>query len=221
MSAAAPQPRSDLLQGACHRWRRAPLNREEVLALAREADLPPVIAALLSSRGAREAAEAHEFLRPSLQGLHPPETLPDIGRGVALIREALGRSDPICIYGDYDADGLTATALLVELLRGLGGDVSTYVPHRLREGYGLHCEAMRRIAASGARLLITVDGGANDHEELALTRQLGMKVIVTDHHHKPSVLPDAFALLNPLLLSDPGAVAFLSLFMDVIPARTG
>ncbi len=163
-------------------WAPAPLDREAAAELARVLEVPFAVAALLWQRGLRSEAEAQSFLRPSLLDLHPPETIPDLQWAVDLVFEAVREKREICIYGDYDVDGISGTTILVEALRELGVKARTYIPHRLNEGYGLNCDAVRRLHAEGVRLLITVDGGANNVEELELAVSLGLDVIVTDHH---------------------------------------
>lgn len=173
-------------------WAPAPLDREASAELARSLEVPFAVAALLWQRGHRTEADAQAFLRPSLLDLHPPELIPDLEWAVDLVFEAVREKREICVYGDYDVDGICGTTILVEALRELGVKARAYIPHRLKEGYGLNCEAVRRLHAEGVRLLITVDGGANNVEELELAASLGLDVIVTDHHpfeRRPLQLP--------------------------------
>ena len=119
------------------------------------------------------------------------------GRGCDRLIRSLQNQESIVIYGDYDVDGITATAVLSWFFRDIGVPVPYYLPHRMREGYGLNAEAVRKLADQGTRVLITVDCGITGHHEVQLARRLGMDVIVTDHHQVPPTLPDAVAVLNP------------------------
>ncbi len=164
------------------RWRPTEIDRDEIRRFATEIDRSEIIATLLWARGVQDSTAAQHFLQPSLAGLADPDVIPDMDRAVDRIRAAIDGGERVCIYGDYDVDGLTSTSMLTELFRYLKVPVDTYVPDRLEEGYGLNPDAIRRIYARGAQLIITVDGGSNDLEELRLAVELGMDVIVTDHH---------------------------------------
>ncbi|MBW2091681.1 MAG: single-stranded-DNA-specific exonuclease RecJ, partial [Deltaproteobacteria bacterium] len=165
--------------------------------LARELDLPPLLASILISRGMSEPQEAGAFLLPSLRDLPDPYLLPDLDRAVDRLLRALGQGEEITIYGDYDADGLTSTALLADFLQKIGARVRTYIPHRLDEGYGLHVYAVETLAESGTKVLVTVDCGVSDHQSVMRARELGLDVIITDHHKVPDRLPKAGAIVNP------------------------
>lgn len=129
-------------------------------------------------------AEARAFLDRT-SGDDNPFRLADMDRAVTRLRRALAGGERIAVYGDYDADGVTGTALLTAALRALGGDVVTHLPHRERDGYGVHVSALDRLAAHGVRLVVTVDCGVRAAEPLLHARALGMDVIVTDHHALP------------------------------------
>jgi single-stranded-DNA-specific exonuclease len=179
------------------RWEIAPKNPlvEEKLAAALQ--IRTLTARFLINRGITTIEAARDFLTPSLQRLHDPFLMRGMAEAVErLIRGIRGR-EPIVIYGDYDVDGITATAVLSWFFRDIGVPVPYYLPHRMREGYGLNAEAIRKLADQGTRILITVDCGITGHEEVQLARRLGMDVIVTDHHQVPPTLPDAVAVLNP------------------------
>ncbi len=153
-------------------------------------------------RGLPPGSERDLFLHPEPhrtlnQLLGDPATLPDMPQAVARLRDAVEVGEKICVYGDYDADGVTATAILVRGLRCLGATVEYYIPHRVDEGFGLNQPAIRTIAARGAKLLVTVDCGTSDGSEVAAARALRMDVIITDHHSLPSRLPEAVAVVNP------------------------
>lgn len=161
--------------------------------------LPGWFSAMLRLRGITSEEESRRFLSPSLGDLHDPFLLPGMTETVRLLREAAARRDPILIWGDYDADGICAASILLETLKEEGANVNFYLPSRHSDGYGLNPEGIRKAAEKGFRLLITVDCGISSREETALARSLGMTVIVTDHHALPPELPEADAVMNPLL----------------------
>ncbi len=171
--------------------------------LAHMLSVSPVMARILYLRGIRTRPEAEAFLSASLSQLHDPLGFPDITVAADRLVLALEKKERICVYGDYDVDGVTATALVLLVLRRLGAEVFHYLPHRMSHGYGLHPDAIREIAAAGAAVLVTVDNGISAVEEVALARSLGMDVIVTDHHTPPDVLPDTPFLVNPQIHLDP------------------
>jgi single-stranded-DNA-specific exonuclease len=143
-----------------------------------------------------EPAQARCFLEHDLRGLGDPYAMRDMRAAVDLVERALTNGALIRVYGDYDVDGVCATALVVRALRGLGGQVDWYIPHRVEEGYGLNEDAVRQASRDGVRLLVTVDCGCTAVHEVALARSLGMEVVVTDHHRPEKALPDA-PVLNP------------------------
>jgi single-stranded-DNA-specific exonuclease len=179
------------------RWLVAAPNPlvEEKLAAALQ--IRPLAARLLANRGITTIEGGREFLTPSLQRLHDPFLMRGMSEATDRLIRGIRSHEPIMIYGDYDVDGITATAVLSWFFRDIGVPVPYYLPHRLREGYGLNAEAVRKLAEQGTRILITVDCGITGHEEVQLARRLGMDVIVTDHHQVPPTLPDALAVLNP------------------------
>lgn len=179
------------------RWRFRPAEPGAVRALARALGIHELTARVLVGRGVRDPEEAEGFLHPSLQRLPHPFQMPDAALAAQRLRDALGRAEHIAIYGDYDADGICATALLVEAIRRLGGRVTYYIPHRTEEGYGLNPRALAFLRRQGVRLLITVDCGVTQVEEVRWARALGMDVIITDHHEVSLPLPPALAVLNP------------------------
>ena len=163
--------------------------------LALELGVTPVTAAVLIGRGVTDAEEGRRYFASGPEALRDPFGLTDMDLAVARIRAALQRRKSICVYGDYDVDGVCATTLLVSALRALGGDVRYYVPSRHSEGYGVNVAAVESLA--GTKLLITVDCGITNGAELARAGELGMDVIVTDHHECPDTLPQALAVVNP------------------------
>ena len=178
------------------RWRLAPPCPEGRRALE-EAGLPSLLAGVLSSRGITEAGRARRLLSPEGEPIPDPRLLKDMDRAAARVRLALERGELICVYGDYDVDGITATALLTQFLTGRGGRVLPYIPCRLEEGYGLNREAVRALAREGVGLIVTVDCGITAVEETELARQLGMDVVITDHHTCKEGLPAARAVVDP------------------------
>jgi single-stranded-DNA-specific exonuclease len=172
--------------------------------------LDPILARILVLRGIKTPEDAERFLEPKLAHLLDPNELPGCARAAELLLQALQSGRKITVYGDYDADGITATAILCRCLRLLGGKVETYVPSRFEEGYGLNQGAIEFLAQGGTELLITVDCGISSLAEVELARQLGMTVIVTDHHCLPSKLPEADAVVHPGLDSPQGGYSELS-----------
>ncbi len=169
-----------------------------VSTLAREAMLPEVVAALLSQRGVSTAAEAERFLKPSLDDLHPGQSMHGMAAAVERVCAAIARGEPILIYGDYDVDGTTAVVLLKTAIEMLGGTARFHVPHRLREGYGIQREVLERAFAEGVRLVISVDTGIRAFAAAERAEELGLDLIVTDHHlPEAGALPRALAILNP------------------------
>jgi len=178
------------------RWVIRQVDDRQVAALAGALRVSPATAAVLVSRGVT-ARDAESFLKPSLPHLHSPSLLPDIQPAVERLREALSRQERILVHGDYDVDGVTATALLVRALRALGGNVCHHIPHRVTDGYDLRPEGAQRAAGDGVDLIVTVDCGAVACEAIAEAQRLGVDVIVTDHHHPGPQLPPAVAVVNP------------------------
>ena len=160
--------------------------------------VPPLVAQILYNRGVTRVAEVEAFLTHSLDA-DTPFVMQGMDRAVMLVRRMIAQDASIVVYGDYDVDGVTASAVLLQTLRSLGGTVRAYIPNREDEGYGLNPEAIRALAAEGIRMMITVDCGIRSLDEVALARQLGMQVIITDHHHLAEALPQANAILNPRL----------------------
>ncbi|NLO34736.1 MAG: single-stranded-DNA-specific exonuclease RecJ [Clostridiaceae bacterium] len=157
----------------------------------------PLLDRLLACRGLTDPVQIETFLAPGLHQLHDPELLPDMDKACRTIGRVLRANQPVCIHGDYDVDGITATALLTRFLRGLGHDPQILIPDRLADGYGLSEDAAETLAATGCKLLITVDCGITSLEAIKNLRVSGIAVVVTDHHACGSCLPDADAVVNP------------------------
>ena len=160
-----------------------------------------LIKKILSARGIKTAKAQADFLNPDYEkSKHDPFLMPDMKKAVARIKEVQKNGEKVTIYGDYDIDGMTATTILWESFQKFGIDVDTYTPDRFTEGYGLNVDAVEQIAASGAKLIITVDNGTLSFDEIARAKELGVDVIVTDHHSPHDELPDAVAILNPKVI---------------------
>ena len=170
-----------------------PASRHDLEA----AGLSPLCATVLCARGLKGPEEALHFLSSGPDRFHDPFLLQDMDRAVERIRAALAGGERICVYGDYDVDGITATCLLTEALAGLGGQVTSYIPDRSEEGYGLSPGAVRRLAEEGTELIVTVDCGITAVAEVEYARSLGVDVVVTDHHHCKQTLPAAVAVVDP------------------------
>ena len=170
-----------------------------------------LVKGILSSRGISEPVEVEKFLHPSVKEYMPdPSVLKDMDVATNVIADAICANQKIAIYGDYDVDGITSTAVFVKYLQALGIDVSWHLPTREGEGYGLNIAAIEQIAQDGVKLLITVDCGISGVEEVARAKQLGVKVVITDHHSPDNVLPDADAVVNPKRADDTSGLDFLA-----------
>lgn len=166
---------------------------------------------ILMSRGITDMAAMEQFLNPSIREYMPnPSVLCDMDAAAKIIADSISAGEKIAIYGDYDVDGITSTAVLVKYLRALGVDVTWHLPTREGEGYGLNIGAIDEIARSGAKLIITVDCGISGVAEVAHAKSLGMRVVVTDHHSPDSVLPAADAVVNPKRADDTSGLAYLA-----------
>ncbi len=180
-------------------WRIQPHDVERVMSLERTAGLPAVVAQLLVNRGIDSPDLAQRFLDAKLSHLRDPDELPGLPEAAERIVAAVQAGRRITIYGDYDADGMTSTAILLRCLRLIGGDVDYYVPNRLDDGYGLNDAALAAIAERGTSLVVTVDCGIASLHEADTARRLGLELIVTDHHEMKDVLPAAAAIVHPRL----------------------
>jgi len=177
------------------RWRTAALIPEDVQRLLRE--YHPVMAQVLYNRGQDNAERARMFLQGGDDTLHNPFAMHDMPQAVQRIRQAIRQGELIAVYGDFDADGVTSTALLTQALEGLGGRVMPYIPNRVDEGYGLNTEALRWLRGRGVSLVITVDCGIRSVDEVRDGAALGLDMIVTDHHSIGDELPPALAVIDP------------------------
>ena len=179
------------------RWKIRPRQVEIQQRLSPQLGISPLLTQLLTARNITTPEEAEVFLSPKLSDLHSPFLMKDMEKTVKRISKAIKSQEEIVLYGDYDVDGVTGVSILLLFLRDAGARVSFFIPDRVEEGYGLHTEALKRIKEEGAKLIITVDCGTSDVEQVKFAKQQGMEVIITDHHEVPGVLPPAHAVLNP------------------------
>lgn len=159
--------------------------------------VPPFFTQLLQNRGVSDPAQVDPFLKVDDRLLNDPFLLPDIDKAVTRLQQALLSGEHVAVYGDFDADGMTATAVLVQGLSRLGATATPYIPHRVEEGYGLNNSALKRLSSQGVSLVITVDCGISNAPEVEAARSMGVDVIVTDHHTVPPHLPPAAAVVDP------------------------
>jgi single-stranded-DNA-specific exonuclease len=185
------------------RWRIATYDAHDVATLERAAGVPSVVAQLLLSRGITDPDIARQFVDPKLNLLREPGELPGATLAAEIICKAIAAKQRITIYGDYDADGMTSTAILYRCLKLLHAEVDFYIPHRIDEGYSLNVEALEKIAAQGTQLVITVDCGVASVAEAKRAYELGMRLVITDHHQLAEELPRAEAIVHPGLPHDP------------------
>ena len=164
-------------------------------ALAQALSISSASASLLLARGVTTPREATSWM--SQQMPHDPFLIPDMEPAVERLHQAVITREPVCFYGDYDVDGMSATALYLSFFGSLGANVRAYVPHRKREGYGLNAAAVQQLHDEGVSLLVTSDCGTTSHHEIGLAKQLGMDTIVTDHHQTSEAMPPAVAVMNP------------------------
>lgn len=191
-------------------WLIYPERKEECLKLSSAFRLSALPAKVLLNRGISSAADAESFLSPKLSFLKDPLDIPNIEAAAGRVLLAKERGEKMLVYGDYDVDGVTGTAILVQTLRFIGIDASYYIPHRYGEGYSLSLDSVKKIAESGVKLIITVDCGIASAIEVEEANSLRMEVIVTDHHHLPRALPKAFAIVNPRQIAGEHPSKYLS-----------
>ena len=207
------------------RWASRGYDERQALALSQRYGLPDVLARSLAARGI-DVEGAQAFLEPRLRDLMPdPMRLKDMDKAVARFVSAIQNSEKIAVFGDYDVDGATSSALLLRFARALGAELRLYIPDRISEGYGPNEEAMRTLASEGIRLVICVDCGVTAHAPLAAAKALRLDVIVLDHHTAEPQLPPAVAVVNPNRLDESlseelGALAAVGVtFLFVVAAN--
>lgn len=192
--------RGEIMLHSKNRWQRLDkqeVNGELIQSFQSELNISPLVATLLVNRGIASIDEARRFVHIKNQSFHDPFLLGDMEKVVKRVKEAIGNDEQIMIYGDYDADGVSSTTVMLTALRQLGANVDFYIPNRFSEGYGPNEEAFRFIAEQGYTLVITVDTGIAAIHEAKVAKELGMDLIITDHHEIGDELPDAYAIIHP------------------------
>lgn len=179
------------------RWRVPETDPEAATTISQQLNVSPLVSKLLVNRGITDVEEARSFLFHEGAEYHDPFLLHDMEKAAARIREAIKREEPVLVFGDYDADGVTSTAIMMAVLNDLGARAEFYIPDRFKEGYGPNEAAFRRAAEEGFQLIITVDTGIAAVHEAEVARELGIPLIITDHHEPGPVLPEAFAIVHP------------------------
>jgi len=174
-------------------------ERSDVCAQALSASLniPRLAATVLTARGITDTDGAKAFMDSGISNISDPFLLQDMDKAIAVIEESIRNGERIAVYGDYDVDGVTATCIMIRYLKSRGADCTYYIPDRLGEGYGLNLQAIKTLYDDGCRLLITVDSGITAVEEADYAKDLGLKLIITDHHECKEILPAACAVVNP------------------------
>lgn len=181
------------------RWKVRTFDAARASQLERTAAVPPVVAQLLINRGVEDPQVVKTFVAARLSELRDPSLLPGLNAAADRIHAAIVAGEPIVVYGDYDADGMTSTAILMRCMRLLSAEASYYIPHRIEEGYGLNHQALEKLAAGGAKVVVTVDCGITSVDEAETAKRLGIDLIITDHHEMADRLPDATAIVHPRL----------------------
>lgn len=181
-------------------WKISSPQPEVCREISGSFDVSQVTAQILLNRGFKDPEEIKKFLNPQLSFLSQPIEIPNIEKASERVRLAKQRKEKVLVFGDYDVDGVTGTAIIIEILKFLGIEASYYIPYRYGEGYSMNIEAIKKIKESGADLIITVDCGISNFKEIEYANTLGMDVIVTDHHTPPKSLPSAYAIVNPKLI---------------------
>jgi single-stranded-DNA-specific exonuclease len=195
-------PTTDGSSASRKAWQLLPHDPAAIERLSRSLNVAPVVAQLLLNRKLAEPSQAQRFLQSPLNALHEPELLPGVPAAATRLHAAVQEQRKICIYGDYDVDGVSGTAILLTCLRLLGAQVEFHVPDRLEEGYGLNRGALQRLAENGVKTVVTVDCGIASVAEAEEARRLGLELIVTDHHEFKTTLPAADVLVHPRLPGD-------------------
>src|SRR5947207_10413845 len=181
------------------RWIVREHDAESAVSLARVLGVSPILAALLITRGYADEHAARIFLSPTYDQLHEPYAMRGMKEAVARLQQAIDTDERVLIYGDYDVDGTTGTAILLRALKLLGANAGFHIPHRFTEGYGIQQAGLEKAVADGYTLVVSIDCGIRAHEPLYWARAHGLDVIITDHHlpDEKEGAPPAFAVLNP------------------------
>ncbi|MBZ6001547.1 single-stranded-DNA-specific exonuclease RecJ [Leuconostoc gelidum] len=179
-------------------WQILPQPTEKtVRQLTTKLNIDPLTATVVAQKGFITPESAFQYLQPSIDQLHDPMLLHDMDKAFERLTEAAFGGEKIVVYGDYDLDGMTSTAVMVEALEVLGADVTAYIPNRFKDGYGPNIEVYKRLITEGAQIIVTVDNGVSGHEAVAYAMSQGVDVIITDHHEMPPSLPEAYAIVHP------------------------
>lgn len=168
-----------------------------VRQLQTQLNIDQIAATIVAQKGYTTPETAFQYLQPSIEQLHDPMLLHDMDKVFERLTEAAFGGEKIVVYGDYDLDGVTSTAIMVEALEVLGADVTAYIPNRFSDGYGPNIDAYKRLIDDGAQVIVTVDNGVSGHEAVAYAMNQGVDVIITDHHEMGPTLPEAFAIVHP------------------------
>ncbi|OGC08176.1 single-stranded-DNA-specific exonuclease RecJ [candidate division WOR-1 bacterium RIFOXYD2_FULL_36_8] len=182
------------------RWNFFPQEAETSYILSKELNVSPILAQILINRKITDSQNAMEFLSPTLMNLKDPFDIPNIKKGVERVVLAKTRGEKVVVYGDYDVDGVTGTAILIETLKHIGITPSYYIPHRYEEGYSLNINAIKKLKDEKANLIITVDCGISSITEVKEANAIGIEIIITDHHNVPQQIPNAYAVINPKMI---------------------
>ncbi|MSB66447.1 single-stranded-DNA-specific exonuclease RecJ [Leuconostoc lactis] len=179
-------------------WRLLPQPAEKtVRQLTSQLNIAQLTATIVAQKGYTTPEAAFAYLQPSIDQLHDPMQLHDLDKALERLMTAAFEGEKIVVYGDYDLDGVTSTAVMLEALQVLGADVTAYIPNRFQDGYGPNLAAYQRLIADGAQVIVTVDNGVSGHEAVAYAMSQGVDVIITDHHEMGPTLPDAYAIVHP------------------------
>jgi len=178
-------------------------DNSELYSWAQKLNISPLLAQLLYQRGLTTLSQMHFFLNPGLRYLSPLQNWPNLLSAARLVAQSITRGEKLAVWGDYDVDGITATAMVKDFFSRRGYKIDHYIPNRLESGYGLNIEGLEQLAGQGVKTLITVDCGISSHAEIARAKELGLKLIVTDHHLPQKDLPPADIIVNPKLSSCP------------------
>ncbi len=177
-------------------WKLTESDQNIQSLFVRELGITPILSRILTSRQILTPEHAHRYLSPSLNDLHNPFMMEDMQKGVQRLIKAIYAKEKVGIYGDYDVDGITSVVVLLKFLKDIGHHVLYYIPDRIQEGYGLNKNAIDKLRADGVGLIVTVDCGVSDHEQISYARSIGMDTIVLDHHEVPNTIPDAVAVID-------------------------
>ena len=178
-------------------WEICNTSKDKAVELSRKLGVSTLLGYALLNRGLEDADSAKRFLYPRLLDLYPPFEMKGMSAAISRTMQAKKRGEKVCVYGDYDVDGITSTALACSFLERMGINVFPYIPNRLTEGYSLNENAVRHLAHLGIKLIVTVDCGISNYHEIKIAQSLGIDTIITDHHTPSQKLPEATAILNP------------------------